>query len=53
MADFNKVDGTSGPAETFSGDLQFVTITVSNETVRSDGPAGITNCNCDKHKAGD
>ncbi len=42
MADFNKVDGTANPAETFSGDLEFVTIVVSNLTVRSDGQAGIT-----------
>lgn len=41
MADFNKVDGTSNPAETFSGDLEFITIVVSTLTVRSDGPAGI------------
>ncbi len=41
MADFNKVDGQSGPAETFSGDLEFVTITVGTLTVRSDGTPGI------------
>lgn len=40
MADYNKVDGTSNAAETFSGDLEFVTIAISNLTVRSDGEAG-------------
>lgn len=44
MADFNKVDGTSNPAESFSGDLDFITVTVGGSgpgSVRSDGEAGV------------
>ena len=44
MADFNKVDGLSQPAESFSGDLDFFTVTVGGTTpgsVRSDGTPGI------------
>ena len=44
MADFNKVDGASGPAESFSGDLDFITVTVGGTgpgSVRTDGSPGI------------
>ena len=44
MADFNKIDGASGPAESFSGDLDFFTINIGGSgpgSVRSDGSPGI------------
>jgi len=44
MVDYNKVDGASGPAESFSGDLDFFTVTVggtSPGSVRSDGEPGV------------
>ncbi len=44
MADFNKVDGASGPAESFVGDLDFITVTVGGSgpgSIRSDGSPGI------------
>jgi len=44
MADFNKIDGASGPAESFSGDLDFITVTVGGSSpgaIRSDGSPGI------------
>lgn len=44
MADSNKVDGVSQPAESLVGDLDFFTVTIGGTnpgTVRSDGEAGI------------
>lgn len=44
MANTNKVDGVSQPAETLVGDLDFFTVTVGGSgpgTVRSDGSAGL------------